>query len=398
MCAEWAITVGMTITVPAKRVPPSVTGGIRDRIKALSAAGQAIDRLDAGEVDFTSPDVRTPSPTEIADLLNPYGPPLGLAGLREAIVQTRGAFPAGLTVDDILVTNGAKQAVYLALAVLAPPGADVLVPAPHWVSYLPMLEMTGGRAVVVPADRSQSFKVTPEALERAVTPSTTAVVINTPGNPSGSVYTRDELEAIATWANERGLWILSDEIYRHIYFGEGGSAPSIAETTAERFVIVDGLSKAYALAGWRVGWLIAEKSVLGPAKSVMSHTTSHASNYPQLVAERALRDSTYLPLVRHELRERRDALVSAIHNAGLDCVEPQGSIYTFPSIESLYGRSLGGIDIVDDLSASEALLAGGGIASVPGSAFGAPGHLRLGYGRNLAEITAAGERLIETLR
>lgn len=385
------------LVIPARRVPTSVTGGIRDRIKSLTAAGDQVCRLDAGEVDYEPPNIGVPAPGTAADDLNLYGPPLGLSALRDAIFETRGVYPAGLGSADVLVTNGAKQAVFLALSVLGGPGTHVLVGAPYWVSYLPMLELTGGRPIVGHASETSGYKVTPDLLDNLRTPRTSTLIINSPANPSGSVYTLDELEAIAQWANRNGIWILSDEIYRHIYFGDESSAPSIAQTSAEKYVIVDGLSKAYAMAGWRVGWLIAPPEVLEAAKAVMSHTTSHVSNYPQLIAVRALRDPTYLPRVRNELHERRDILYSMVLAAGLDCYEPQGSIYTFPSIEPLIGRTIAGIRIADDLTASEALLVGGGIASVPGSAFGQPGNLRLGYGRNRSELATAGRRLIATL-
>ncbi|MGW2514126.1 pyridoxal phosphate-dependent aminotransferase [Streptomyces scopuliridis] len=329
--------------------------------------------------------------------LDPYGPPLGLAGLRSRITEQRGsAFPEGLSADDILITSGAKQAVFLALSVLGGPGCDVLVPAPYWVSYPPMLRLTGGKAIVVPTRLDDGFKVNPELLDRYVTDTTTAILLNSPANPTGALYALDELEALALWARERHIWIISDEIYRQIAFSDEGPAPSLADVrTKVNYVIVDGLSKAYALAGWRVGWLIAPSQVLSAAKSVMSHTTSHASNFPQRVAELALGDVEYVPHVKRELRRRRDILLPAIHRAGLPVLQPEGSIYAFPSIEPLLGRTIGGIKVIDDTSAAAALLEGADIASVPGSAFGIANHLRLGFGRPAAELKSAGDALAQ---
>ncbi|MGW3953217.1 pyridoxal phosphate-dependent aminotransferase [Streptomyces sp. NPDC004752] len=372
-----------------------MTSGIRDQIKQFVQQGRSIHRLDAGEVAFPPPAIDDVFLRRDPQAQDPYGPPLGLAALRSRIADQRGsAFPRGLSADDILITSGAKQAVFLAASVLGGPGCDVLVPAPYWVSYPPMLQLTGGKAIVVPTRRDDGFKVNPDLLDRHVTDSTTAILLNSPANPTGALYTLDELEAIAMWAHQRHIWIISDEIYRQITFNDGGPAPSLADVSTDvNYVIVDGLSKAYALAGWRVGWLIAPSEVLSAAKSVMSHTTSHASNFPQHIAEHALADDAYVSDVRRELRRRRDILLPAIHRAGLPVLQPEGSIYAFPSIEPLLGRTIGGIEVLDDTSAAAALLAGADIASVPGSAFGIANHLRLGFGRPAEELEAAGEAL-----
>ncbi len=370
----------------AASVAPSATLAVDAKAKALRAAGQSVIGFGAGEPDFPTPGhIVEAAVAACADpAMHKYTPTAGLPALREAIAaKTRR--DSGLVVEpsQVLVTNGGKQAVANAFAVLCDPGDEVLVPAPYWTTYPEAIALAGGVPVAVPTDESTGFCVTVDALEAARTPRTKVVLFVSPSNPTGAVSPRADIEAIGRWAVEHGLWVVTDEIYEHLVYGDAvhHSMPVVVPELADTCIVVNGVAKTYAMTGWRVGWLVGPPDVVAAATNIQSHETSNVANVSQRAALAAV--SGDLGAVE-EMRAAFDRRRRTIHRMlneieGITCIEPQGAFYAFPSVAGLLGRTIRGRTPSTSAELAELAIDEAGVAVVPGEAFGAPGYFRMSY-------------------
>ena len=375
-----------SISKRALAVQPSATLAITNKASQLRAEGQPVIGYGAGEPDFPTPDAIVDA--AVAAARDPkshrYSPAAGQPTLRSAIAdKTLRDSAFDVSTDQVMVTNGGKQAVYLACQALLDDGDEVLLPAPYWVTYPEAVALAGARIVPIPTDESTNFTVTVEQLEAAVTDRTKMLIFVSPSNPTGSVYTIDQMRAVGEWAAARGIWVMTDEIYEHLVYGDAEfhSLPKVVPEVADRCVIVNGVAKTYAMTGWRVGWLIGPTEVVKGATRIQSHLSSNVNNVAQAAALEAVTGSLDAVYAMREAFDRRRRTMVAMLGAidGVTCVEPQGAFYTFPNFTGLLGRDLGGRMASTTLELASILLDEVNVAIVPGEAFGAPGYARLSF-------------------
>jgi aspartate aminotransferase len=382
------------------RLPGSATLAISNRAREMRAEGRDVISFGAGEPDFPTPEHIVAAAQKAAtDPVNHhYSANAGLQPLRDAIVDYTRTY-SGVTVDPahILVTNGAKQAIFQAFAALIDPGDEVLLPAPHWVTYPAGIELAGGTAVTVPTSMSDGFLVTVDDLERHRTDKTKLLVFVSPSNPTGAVYDADAARAIGEWAKRNDIWIVADEIYQRLVYGDvhGGSeaAPSIAAVTEglENVIIVNGVAKSFAMTGWRVGWMIGPTDIVGAAARHQSHATGNVNNVAQIAALEALTGPQDTVIAMREAFDKRRQTIWAMLAQAPDvrCHDPEGAFYVFPSVADLLG------DRYPTSSAlAEGLLEEAGIAVVPGESFGSPGHIRLSYALSEDDLERGVSRML----
>ena len=367
-------------------IAPSATLAVDAKAKALKASGENVIGFGAGEPDFATPDhIVEAAIAACSEVRNHrYTPAGGLPELREAIAA-KTLRDSGVTVDaaQVLVTNGGKHAVYTAFAALCDPGDEVICPAPYWTTYPEAITLAGGVPVIVDTDDTAGFKVTVDQLEAARTPRTKVLLFVSPDNPSGSIYTPDEVAAIARWAVEHGVWVITDEIYEHLVYGDNefSSMPALVPEIAEQCLIVNGVAKTYAMTGWRVGWLIGPNDVVKAATNFQSHATSNVSNVAQRAAIAAVAGPLDDVVMMREAFARRGAAMHAALNAidGVSCIAPQGAFYCFPNVSGLLGRDIAGQRAATTLELADLILTEAKVAFVPGEAFGAPGYARFSF-------------------
>ena len=380
-------------TAPQRRVSArlaaiaeSATLAVDAKAKALKAQGENVIGFGAGEPDFPTPEHIVEA--AVAACRDPknhrYTPAAGLPELRDAIaaktLRDSGWECQG---SQVLVTNGGKHAVYTAFAVLCDPGDEVICPAPYWTTYPEAITLAGGVPVVIDTDEETGFRVTVEQLEAAWTPRTKVLLFVSPDNPSGSVYPPEEVAAIGRWAVERGVWVITDEIYEHLTYGPHrfASMPTLVPDLAEQCIVVNGVAKTYAMTGWRVGWMIGPADVTKAAINFQSHATSNVSNVAQRAALAAVAgDLTAVEMMRSAF-ERRGRLMHEMLSAipGVSCLEPQGAFYCYPNVSGLLGRPLGGQVASTSLELADLVLSQAKVAFVPGEAFGTPGYARFSF-------------------
>ncbi len=387
---ETATSSGTTtwarISARVAAVSPSATLAVDAKAKALRAAGADVIGFGAGEPDFPTPDhIVEAAAAACHDPVNHhYTPTAGIAPLREA-VAAKTERDSGYTVaaSQVLVTNGAKQAVYEAFATILDPGDEVLVPAPYWTTYPEVIALAGGVPVAVPTDETTGFHLTVDALEAALTPATKVLLFVSPNNPTGAVSTPEEVERIGRWAADRGLWVVTDEIYEHLVYGgrEFRSMPVAVPELADRCIVINGVAKTYAMTGWRVGWLIGPPDVVEAASNLQSHATSNVSNVSQRAALAALTGTLAAVGEMHAAFDHRRRTIHSMLNdcSGVSCVEPEGAFYAFPSVRGLLGRRLAGQLVSSSADVAAVAIDEAQVAVVPGEAFGAEGYLRLSY-------------------
>jgi aspartate/methionine/tyrosine aminotransferase len=283
----------------------------------------------------------------------------------------------------VLITNGGKQAIYEAFATILDAGDEVILPAPYWTTYPEAIRLAGGVPVEVLADETQGYKVTPEQLEAARTDRTKVLLFNSPSNPTGAVYTRDEVETIGRWAVEHGLWVLTDEIYEHLVYdgAEAASLPVVVPELADTCVVVNGVAKTYAMTGWRVGWVVGPTDVVKAATNLQSHATSNVANVSQRAALAAVSgDLSAVEEMRSAFDRRRRTIVTMLNDIdGVVCPDPKGAFYAYPSVAGLLGRTFDGVTPTTSVELAELMLEKAEVAAVPGEAFGSPGYLRFSY-------------------
>jgi aspartate/methionine/tyrosine aminotransferase len=385
-------------------IAPSATLTIDAKARAMRAAGVKVVSFGAGEPDFPTPDYVVEAAVAAArePASHHYTAVGGLQPLREAVVA-KTARDSGLSVtaNQVLITNGGKQAIANAFLTLLDPGDEVIVPAPYWVTFPEAIALAGGVPVPISTTVAGGFRVTVEQLEEVCTRRTKAILFVSPSNPTGAIYSRAEVEAIGRFAVERGLWVVTDEMYEHFVYGgrRAPSMPVVVPDLVDRCVVINAVSKAYAMTGWRVGWLIAPPDVTAAATNLQSHTTSNVSNVSQAAALAALTGSSEFTARMREAfdirRRRMHQLLAGI--PGVTCVEPEGAFYAFPSLDGVLGREIGGRRPQTTLELAEVLLEEAAVAIVPGEAFGAPGYARLSYALGEDELVEGLTRLAEVL-
>jgi aspartate/methionine/tyrosine aminotransferase len=367
-------------------ITESATLAVDAKAKALQAAGEDVVGFGAGEPDFPTPEpIVEAAIAAAADPRNhKYTPTPGLPELRAAIAAktVRDSFYQ-VDASQVVVTVGGKHAVYNAFQVLLDPGDEVIVPAPYWTTYPEAIKLADGVPVEVLAGESAEFRVTVEQLEAARTPRTKALLFVSPSNPTGAVYPRDEVEAIGRWAVEHGIWVLTDEIYEHLTYGdhEFSSMPVVVPELAEQCVVLNGVAKTYAMTGWRVGWMIGPADFTKAAINLQSHQTSNVPNVSQRAALAAVSGDLSAVAEMRAAFDRRGRLMHELLSAIPDvtCLEPQGAFYCFPSFEGVLGREIAGRTPTTTLELCEIILEEARVAIVPGEAFGAPGYARLSF-------------------
>lgn len=381
--ADW-----QTLSDRINNVAPSATLAVDSKAKAMKAAGVDVIGFGAGEPNFPTPDYVVEAAAEACrDPRNHrYTPTQGLPELREAIARKM-LRDSGyeVTPEQVVVTNGGKQAVYEAFQILLNDGDEVIIPTPYWTSYPEAVKLAGGVPVEVFAGADRSFEPDIDAIEAARTARTRAIIVTSPSNPTGAVWSRETIEAIGRWAVEHHVWVVSDEIYEHLNY-DGARTSYIGQVVPEvrdQLIVLNGVAKTYAMTGWRVGWLVAPEPVAKAAAKLQGHMTSNVANVPQRAAIAAVGgdlDAVYA--MREAFDVRRKAIVAALNAIdGVHCPTPTGAFYAFADVSGLLNRPLGANGSVATSSAELAamLLDEAHVAAVPGEAFGAPGYLRFSY-------------------
>ena len=403
-----ATLVGVTERAPLSRklsaIAESATLKVDAKAKALQATGRPVISYAAGEPDFATPQFIVDAASEaLHDPANyRYTPAVGLPVLREAIAA-KTLRDSGLEVEpsQVVVTNGGKQAVYQAFQAVVNPGDEVLLPAPYWTTYPEAIALADGVPVEVFAGAEQEYKVTVDQLEAARTDRTTALVFVSPSNPPGSVYTPAETKAIGEWAVEHGIWVVTDEIYEHLVYGDAEftSMPALVPALADACIVVNGVAKTYAMTGWRVGWLIGPADIVKAATNLQSHATSNVANVSQVAALAAVTGDLSAVDEMRTAFDRRRKLITGILDAipGVTCPLPEGAFYVYPSVKGLMGRSLRGQQLTSSAQLAGLILDEAEVAVVPGEAFGTPGYLRLSYATSDADITEGAARIAALL-
>ena len=367
-------------------IAESATLAVDGKAKALKAAGRPVIGFGAGEPDFPTPDYIVKAAAEAAakPANHRYTPTPGLPELRDAIVaKTLRDSNYVITADQVLVTNGGKQSVYQSFASIIDPGDEVILPAPYWTTYPECIKLAGGICVEVFADESQNYLVSVEQLEAARTPKTKALLFCSPSNPTGSVYSAEQVKAIGQWALEHGIWIISDEIYEHLLY-DGATAPSlpvVVPELADQTIIINGVAKTYAMTGWRVGWMIGPKDVIKAATNLQSHLSSNVSNVSQRAAIAALTGDLSAVHKMGEAFDRRRKLIVKLLNEipGVSCPTPTGAFYVYPSVKGVLGKTIRGKTPKTSAELATLILDEVEVAAVPGEAFGPSGYLRFSY-------------------
>ncbi len=395
---------GRRVSARVAAVSPSATLAVDAKAKALRAAGVDVIGFGAGEPDFSTPaHIVTAAETACADpKMHKYTPTPGLPELREAIAA-KTARDSGLqvTASQVLVTNGGKHAIANAFATLCDPGDEVLVLAPYWTTYPEAIELAGGVPVVVPTDVDSGFLATLDQLEAARTPRTKVLLFVSPSNPTGAVYPRSAIESIGRWALEHGLWVVTDEIYEHLVYGdaEHHSMPVVVPELADRCVVVNGVAKTYAMTGWRVGWMIGPGDVIAAASNLQSHETSNVANVSQRAALAAVSgDLGGVEQMRTAFDRRRRTITSMLNEIdGVTCLLPDGAFYAFPSVSGVLDRMIRGRRPASSAELAELAIDEAKVAVVPGEAFGAPGYFRMSYALSDDQLGEGVTRLAKLL-
>ena len=375
-------------------IEESATLAVSAKAAALRAQGEHVIGFGAGEPDFATP-AHIVAAAEAAcgnPTFHRYTANAGLPDLRQAIAdKTRRDSGLGVEASQVLVTNGGKQAIYQACQTLLDPGDEVIIPAPYWVTYPEAVKLADGVPVVVDTDVDSGFLASVEQLEAARTPRTRMLIFVSPSNPTGAVYPPEAVAEIGRWALEHGIWVLTDEIYEHLVYGAVpfSSMPVEVPELAEQCVVVNAVSKTYAMTGWRVGWMIGPPDVVKAASNLQSHLSSNVDNVAQAAALAALTGPQECVAEMREAFDRRRRLIHGLLSAvdGVRCAEPEGAFYAFPSLSGLLGRPLAGRTASTSLELAEIFLDEAKVAVVPGEAFGAPACARFTYALGDDDIT-----------
>ncbi|MDI1290144.1 MAG: pyridoxal phosphate-dependent aminotransferase [bacterium] len=385
-------------------ITESATLSVDAKAKALKAAGRPVIGFGAGEPDFPTPGyiVDAAIAASSQQQWHRYTPAGGLPELKEAVaVKTLRDSGFQVAASQVLITNGGKQALYNAFATLLDPGDEVLLPAPYWTTYPESIRLAGGVPVEIITDETSGYRATIAQLEAARTERTKLLVFVSPSNPTGAVYSPAEVQAIGEWADSHGLWVVTDEIYEHLVYGDAefASMPVLVPSLADRCVVVNGVAKTYAMTGWRVGWMIGPADVVKAATNLQSHSTSNVANISQVAALAAVSGDLSAVAEMKAAFDRRRVLITGMLDAipGVACPLPEGAFYVYPSVKELVGKSLRGSTIESSAHLSALILDEAEVAVVPGEAFGTPGYVRMSYATSDADIVEGVSRMAALL-
>ncbi|MCL6590325.1 MAG: pyridoxal phosphate-dependent aminotransferase [Firmicutes bacterium] len=391
----------MKLAQRALGISPSPTLAIDAKFKQMLQDGQDVVGFGAGEPDYDTPEViKNEAISALKKGQTKYTAASGTPQLKEAVCfKMERDHGLKYQVNQVIICCGAKHALYNLFQVICEPGDEVIIPAPYWVSYSEQVNMTGAKPVLVPTTEASGFKMSAAQFKAAITPRTAALILNSPSNPTGTVYTRDELEAIAAVAVENKILVVSDEIYeRLIYEGVHTSIASLGPEIKELTVIINGLSKTFSMTGWRIGYAVGDAKIIKAMGDLQSHSTSNPVTFCQAASVLALRQPPVEIVAEmiQEFKSRRDYMVTRLNQMpGISCRKPEGAFYVFPNISGLIGKELGGKKITDSDIFAEALLEKGKVAVVPGSGFGAPEFIRLSYATSMEQIQKGLDRIAE---
>jgi len=385
-------------------ISESATLAVDAKAKALKAAGRPVIGFGAGEPDFPTPGyiVEAAQRACAEPKFHKYTPAAGLPELREAIAA-KTARDSGLVLSasQVLVTNGGKHAVYQAFATLLDPGDEVLLPTPYWTSYPESIALAGGVPVLVNTDETSGYLVTIEQLEAHLTDRTKLLLFVSPSNPTGAVYPPEQVAEIGRWAAERGIWVVTDEIYEHLVYGDARfvSMPVVAPEIADRCVVLNGVAKTYAMTGWRVGWMAGPADVIKAATNLQSHATSNVCNVAQAAALTAVSgDLSAVARMRSAFDRRRQVMTAMLNEVpGIVCPLPEGAFYCYPSVKGVLGKEISGQRPATSGQLAELLLDEADVAVVPGEAFGTDGYFRLSCALGDADLEEGVSRLAKLL-
>lgn len=385
-----------------KEIETSKTVMIAGEAKRLKSEGFDIIDLSVGESDFNTPDsIKEAGKSAIDNNLTRYTINQGSLELRSAIAtKLKRDNDLTYTPNEIIVSNGAKQSIYNSIMAIVDPGDEVIVPSPYWVSYPSMIQLAGGKMVVIDTDESDGFKINPLTLEKVITSKTKLLIICNPSNPTGTLYSKEELEALSEIVLKYNLFVLSDEIYEKlIYDKKFTSFASVNKKIKPKTIIVNGISKSYAMTGWRLGYVAAKENIINAINKIQSHTTSSASSISQYAAIEAVAGSqSVIDKMIGQFKERRDFLYNAITSIdGITCYKPDGAFYLFPNIKNYLNKSTQ-ITIKDSIDLSMFLLQEAKVAVVPGSAFGKDGFIRISFSTSMDNLIEAAKRLKTALK
>ena len=400
---------GMSSSPQSKRtssrlaaIAESATLAVDAKAKALKAAGENVIGFGAGEPDFPTPEHIVEAAVKACrdPKMHRYTPAAGLPELREAIaIKTLRDSGFQTTANQVLVTNGGKHAVFTAFAALCDPGDEVIVPAPYWTTYPEAVTLAGGVPVVVDTTEETGFRVTVEQLEKALTKRTKVLLFVSPDNPSGSVYPPEEVKAIGEWAVSRGIWVITDEIYEHLTYGQHKftSMPTLVPELANQCLIVNGVAKTYAMTGWRVGWMIGPSDVMKASINFQSHATSNVNNVAQAAALAAVAGDLSAVSMMREAFERRGRTMHRLLNdiPGITCLEPEGAFYCYPNVTGLIGKTFNGKTANNSMELADIILSEVKVAIVPGEAFGTSGYARFSFALGDADLEEGIRRIAD---
>ena len=385
------------------KINESPTMRVAMEAKRMKAEGIDVIDFSVGEPDFPTPDhIKKAAKTGIDDNHTRYTAIAGTAELRKAVAQKlKQDNNLDYDINEIIVTSGAKQSVFNSLFAIVNKGEEVIIPSPYWVSYPDMVNMAEGISVFIETDEKNGFRVTPEQLEKAITPKTKALILCNPSNPTGSAYSKKELEDLANVCLKHNFYIISDEIYEKLIYDnfEFISFASLSPEIKKRTLLVNGVSKSYSMTGWRIGYTAGPKEVISAMNKIQSHSTSHPSSVSQYAAIEALSgsQSTVSEMIT-EYKKRRDYLYNQLVSIeGITCYKPEGTFFLFPNVSGLFGRKNDKMQINNSLDLAMYLLNEGKIAVVPGTGFGAEGYLRISYATSMENLKEASKRFKETV-
>ena len=377
---------------------------IDSMFKQMKADGIDVIGFAAGEPDFNTPDeIKEAGIDAIHNNHTRYTPARGTVELRQAVCDRMKA-DCGVEYapNQVVVASGAKHAVYIALRAIINPGDEVILPAPYWVSYIELIKIMGGVPVVVTATEEENFKLSADKLAAAITPKTKALILNNPSNPTGMMYSREELEALAAVCTEADIYVISDEIYACLVYdgGEFTSFAALSEDAKERTILINGVSKAYAMTGWRIGYACANDQIAKVMANYVSHSTGSPVAISQKASVAALTGSQEkVETMRQAFEERRNYIVERMNAIpGVSCIKPEGAFYVMMNLEKLIGKTIHGVEITDDDVFADAFLKYGLVAVVPGSGFGAPNFVRWSYATSMDNIKEGLNRLEKFLQ
>jgi aspartate/methionine/tyrosine aminotransferase len=393
------------ISARISAIAESATLAVDAKAKALKAAGRPVIGFGAGEPDFPTPDYIVEA--AVAACRDPrwhrYTPAGGLPELKSAIAaKTLRDSNYKIDASQVLITNGGKQALYNAFATLLDPGDEVLLPAPYWTTYPEAIALAGGKTVEIMTDESTGYRTSVVELEKALTPKTKALVFVSPSNPTGAVYSPAEVEAIGQWAVEKGIWVITDEIYEHLVYGDAEftSMPVLVPELADNCIVVNGVAKTYAMTGWRVGWMIGPNDVVKAATNLQSHATSNVANISQIAALAAVAgDLTAVDEMKVAFDRRRKTITKMLNEIeGINCPEPEGAFYVYPSVKNVLGKTFRGKTPTTSAELATLILDEVEVAVVPGEAFGTPGYIRLSYALGDDDLVEGVSRIQDLLK